>query len=259
MKNEDFKKDFSRLWDKFVTVGVSQKEASIIIEGTLQQGWINKLLVFSDYAIFIADNKRLKYLYVSPSIENICGYKNDEFTDVYSLVKIFDEKELKIILQIAELVLAKISILSFTADSFSRLRFTRNNWGKDINGNLKNFLQHSMGLTFSEQGMIQIELIIITDITSFNNSPNHFYKLSKVNTHGSEEILLQGVFEKEIITPREREIFSLITLGKTSEEISAQLNISTETVKSHRKNLLEKTNSENSIDLLRYGYAQGWL
>jgi DNA-binding NarL/FixJ family response regulator len=58
---------------------------------------------------------------------------------------------------------------------------------------------------------------------------------------------------KEIaFTTREMEVLQHICLGLNNEEIAEKLFISPKTVKSHRSNLLEKTNSKNSSVLIIY-------
>ncbi len=52
------------------------------------------------------------------------------------------------------------------------------------------------------------------------------------------------------ITQRESEILRLLIQGKTSKDISNQLNISINTVNSHRASLLKKTNSKNTAELI---------
>ncbi|MFK7822866.1 MAG: response regulator [Oligoflexales bacterium] len=53
------------------------------------------------------------------------------------------------------------------------------------------------------------------------------------------------------LTPREKEILRLIAQGKNSNEISNILHISTHTVRTHRKNILEKTNLGSGDELVR--------
>jgi len=58
---------------------------------------------------------------------------------------------------------------------------------------------------------------------------------------------------KEIaFTTREMEVLQQICLGFNNDEIAEKLFISPKTVKSHRSNLLEKTNSKNSSVLILY-------
>lgn len=52
------------------------------------------------------------------------------------------------------------------------------------------------------------------------------------------------------LTKREKEIISLIALGKTSKEIAEMLFLSELTIKTHRKNISEKLGAKNVVDLL---------
>ena len=51
---------------------------------------------------------------------------------------------------------------------------------------------------------------------------------------------------------REIEVLGLIMLGHTNHEIADKLFISFETVRSHRKNILEKTGAKNTAALINY-------
>jgi DNA-binding CsgD family transcriptional regulator len=54
------------------------------------------------------------------------------------------------------------------------------------------------------------------------------------------------------LTVREIEILGLIMQGYTSHKIAEKLFISYETIKSHRKNILEKTGAKNTAALINY-------
>ncbi|TAG55479.1 MAG: DNA-binding response regulator [Cytophagales bacterium] len=54
------------------------------------------------------------------------------------------------------------------------------------------------------------------------------------------------------ITPREREILSLVITEKSTKQISEALNISENTVETHRKNLMKKTNTKTTVGLVKY-------
>ncbi len=54
------------------------------------------------------------------------------------------------------------------------------------------------------------------------------------------------------LTNRENEVLALIMSGFTNSEIAAKLFVSFETVKSHRKNILEKTGAKNTANLFTY-------
>lgn len=61
------------------------------------------------------------------------------------------------------------------------------------------------------------------------------------------------------LTRREKEVLSLLIEGKKSEEISRQLFISKLTVNTHRRNLLKKTNTPNTIKLISVAIKKGWV
>lgn len=53
------------------------------------------------------------------------------------------------------------------------------------------------------------------------------------------------------LTPRELEVLKLIAKGMTDKEISEELFLSYNTVRTHRKNILRKTETKNSIELMK--------
>jgi DNA-binding NarL/FixJ family response regulator len=57
-----------------------------------------------------------------------------------------------------------------------------------------------------------------------------------------------------ILTPREIEIVKLLAKEFTNDKIAKALNISFRTVETHRKNIMQKTNSHNLAGLLKYAY-----
>jgi DNA-binding NarL/FixJ family response regulator len=62
-----------------------------------------------------------------------------------------------------------------------------------------------------------------------------------------------------MITGREREILEWVASGKSNRDISEGLGISEHTVKNHLKNIMQKLQMENRVQLTRYVFEQGWL
>lgn len=58
--------------------------------------------------------------------------------------------------------------------------------------------------------------------------------------------------EHNILSARELEIITLISLEYSGKEISEQLFISTNTVETHRKNIMKKLKTKNTIGLVKY-------
>jgi DNA-binding NarL/FixJ family response regulator len=54
------------------------------------------------------------------------------------------------------------------------------------------------------------------------------------------------------LTPREREVFDLLVLGRRMSDIARELGLSIKTASTHKTNLLNKMNAETTADLVRY-------
>ena len=59
------------------------------------------------------------------------------------------------------------------------------------------------------------------------------------------------------LTPRQREILQLIAEGRSTRQISEELNISIKTVETHRANLMHRLRVSTTPDLVRFAIRQG--
>ena len=53
------------------------------------------------------------------------------------------------------------------------------------------------------------------------------------------------------LTPREREVFAFIALGKTNKEMARQLGLSARTVEGYRASIMRKVGAKNATELVR--------
>lgn len=60
-----------------------------------------------------------------------------------------------------------------------------------------------------------------------------------------------------ILTSREREVLQLLAEGGKTAEIGSQLNISPRTVESHRRNIMEKLDLKQFVELVKYAIREG--
>ncbi len=63
----------------------------------------------------------------------------------------------------------------------------------------------------------------------------------------------------ELLTNREREVLQMVAEGKTNKDIAAALNVSTYTVESHRKAVLQKLNLHSLPELMLYAMRKGLI
>lgn len=63
----------------------------------------------------------------------------------------------------------------------------------------------------------------------------------------------------DTLTPREREVFQLLAVGKSNKEVARDLHISLGTAKKHRENLQRKLDCHSPADLARLAIREGLL
>jgi two-component system, NarL family, invasion response regulator UvrY len=61
------------------------------------------------------------------------------------------------------------------------------------------------------------------------------------------------------LSPREREVMTMILSGRRLKEIAASLDISVKTVTTHRSRLLRKLGVDDNLGLYRYGVRNGLI
>lgn len=65
--------------------------------------------------------------------------------------------------------------------------------------------------------------------------------------------------DADVLTPRQKDILRLVSLGHTNREIAGMLEISVRTVEVHRFNLMRRLNVRNVAQLLRRALQLGIL
>ena len=59
-------------------------------------------------------------------------------------------------------------------------------------------------------------------------------------------------FSYDLLTEREKEVLQLIAEGKTNKDVAGQLNLSPQTIESHRANLMQKLGLHSTADIILY-------
>ena len=99
-------------------------------------------------------------------------------------------------------------------------------------------------------------LILISEWCKKLKNRFHYYVGNDLSNfrYPDEELLMKGFF-----TDREFEIIRLIESGFNSEQIAEKLFVSTYTINTHRRNILDKTGKAHISDLIYDLKEQGLL
>lgn len=84
-----------------------------------------------------------------------------------------------------------------------------------------------------------------------------FFKLDESDSSSAHDPFTDDFARRLNLTFREVEIIRLICQGLSSEQMAEQLNLSIETIKTHRKNIYFKLNINKVADLIQFAIKQG--
>lgn len=253
---QDFYLEAKKLWRT-----VSNPDFSLPNEIQFQIEINKKLLnIFQagDYYHFIFNVYRGDFEHISPDLFKVLGYDPSEMDVHFFLDKIHPQDQSyflnfeKTVVEFFEKIPPeKISKYKIQYDfriknaSNAYIRILHQLVVLQHNGNV---LERSFGL-HTNISHIKPNGIPLLSIVGLDNEPSFF--------NIQPESFFEASFSE--LSKREREILRCIVEGKTSEEIARNLSISIHTINSHRKNILEKTNTKTATELVVKTIHEGWI
>jgi DNA-binding CsgD family transcriptional regulator len=130
------------------------------------------------------------------------------------------------------------------------------------NGDYIRILQQVITIQHDGENKILRTLVVHTDISHIKQEGIPLLSFIGMNGEPSYiNIDVAKVFHPQhtVLTEREREIVGLLIEGKDSRAIGESLHISKQTVDTHRKNILRKTESPNTAALINMAVKKGWV
>jgi DNA-binding CsgD family transcriptional regulator len=255
MKLELFRDEANKLWRRMSGEPASN---NLHIELDLYKRLLNFFQV-GGYYYFVFNLKTLGFDMVSPQVEKVLGYDPSTFTpplfmdilhpDDRQWFLAFETKSAEFLSQLPVDKLVKYKIRY-------DFRF------KKKNGDYIRILHQVAAIEHDEHGGLIRTLGVHTDITHLK--PEGKPVLSYIGMEGEPSYLdvdVKNTFieSKEVLTSREKEVLILLIEGKLSKEVSDILNISKQTVDSHRKNMLRKNNLNSTGELIGKAIRDGWI
>lgn len=187
-------------------------------------------------------------------VDKILGYSPSEF-DLLTILNIAHPDDKDLVLRVSKGVINHaLEHTNFSRENSSHYisyRFRK----KD--GSYIKLLRQSTIYEFAENGKMISNLSLVTDISLTDKTDKVDWNV--VTPELDLNVFKQKIFKEFIgfFTARELEIVELIEKGVTTQEIAQQLFISKETVSTHRKNILRKSNCHNSQELLVFCRKNG--
>lgn len=250
--NEDFK-NLTSVWEK--TQKKSQENTSL---PKIKFDEITSTIFSTGlFYYYIVDFYDMSLSNVSSPIKDIHGFepKTVTFNDILSTIHPDDIPFVsKVETTIADFFYNKIGkekILQYKMNYSFRSRLKSGEYG---------LLNHqAILLTLDANGGFGKSLNIHTDISHLSNENTYKYSLISIDNDLSYmNLSLEGAATASIeFTKREKEIIKLLANGFTNSIIAKTLHIAENTVKVHRKNILQKANCKNTPELIKQCIIQG--
>jgi DNA-binding CsgD family transcriptional regulator len=131
---------------------------------------------------------------------------------------------------------------------------------KDIKGKYTWFVNQMLPLELDKNGNVWLMLITYDLLPPRNESQTASRKVVNMRTSQIHFFAEDSRGDKKNkLTKREVEILGLLAKGMASKKIADELYLSVNTVNNHRRNILEKTKSENTAMAIQYGIGLGLL
>ena len=255
MKPELFNQEFNRMFKWF---GKESVPSLFNLELAFYKKLWNFFLIGDSY-YFILNHHNLDFEFVSKEIEDLMGYTPSEFNVQFMNENLHPEDH-PFFLSMGSTLIEFFSKLPLEKLMKYKVRYDVRYRKK--NGEYVRILYQGVMLEHDEKGRILRTLGVHTDITYLKQEGKPL--LSFIGMDGEPSFVdvgLENIFieSKQELTRREKQVLTLLIEGKLSKEISSILNISKQTVDTHRKNMLHKNNLSNTGELIGKAIRHGWI
>ncbi|MBS1525915.1 MAG: PAS domain-containing protein [Bacteroidetes bacterium] len=257
MKLELFHNEAAKIWKRVTEQGENPNELL-----QLELDLYKKLLIFfqvgeSCYMIFSFN--RLQFDFVSNEISEVLGYTREEF-NVDMIMKCIHPDDRAWFLNCQDAAGSFLLGLTPEKQMKYKLRFDYRMKKKD--GEYLRIMQQVVVVQNDNEGKILRTLIVLTDISHLKKDGE--VVMSYIGMDGEPSYLnvnVQTLFleKSRLLSKREKEVLCLMTEGQLSKQIADTLCISKHTVDSHRKNLLKKTRSASTAELVNKAIKDGLI
>ena len=217
--------------------------------------FFNTVLNFLPGAVYILNYQTGKYIYVSENCESFLGYTSKEFMKMGNsfFIEKFHPDDFAIF---SGKVFSRFieHVKALKPNVLKKSRFSVNYRFKRKDGEYIKLLQQYVVIETTQEGLPLIVLGYCADITAHKHDDRVVFSVSRQDNSKGFTTISTDTFPnpKLQISKREHEVIKCLIQGLSSKQIADKLMISLHTVNAHRRNLLEKTGSKNTAELIQY-------
>lgn len=221
--------------------------------------FLGKAYNFGDFFYYIFNFSTQRFDHVSGGINQVLGIAPEELDPVYFKNKMHPS-DLESYMEI-EKVAAKF-LFNSEPDQHLNYRLRYDCRILHSGGDYVRVLHQMLPVRSNKAGVPFRIIGVFTDISHLKIEGKISFSLIGLNgapTYLGIDSLKNQISSKNVLSKRETEILLMLSEDMISREIAAKLFISTQTVANHRKNMLMKTGTNSTIELLMKAIRNGWV
>lgn len=217
----------------------------------------NSIISTGPFSFYIIDFFDMSLSHISPSMFQLHDFDPETitFNDVLGAIH---PDDINFVVK-AEAFLTKFFYENVGREKLLSYKISYSHRCRMKNGEYALFNHQALMLTMDDNGGYGKSLNIHTRIDHLSNF--NTYKISLIGLNGEPSFMNLSLDEDNIesseFSKREIDIIKLIGNGLNNTEIAEKLFISPLTVKKHRNNILTKSNSKNTAELIKNCILQG--
>jgi DNA-binding CsgD family transcriptional regulator len=217
----------------------------------------NSIISTGPFSFYIIDFFDMSLSHISPSIYEMHGFDPETITFNDILGAIHPE-DVEFVIK-AEDFLTKFFYENVGREKLLTYKISYCYRAKLKNGDFALFSHQALMLTMDDTGGYGKSLNIHTRIDHL--SSQNTYKISLIGLNGEPSFMNLSLYdsdrENKQFSKREIDIIRLVGAGLNNTEIGKKLFISPLTVKKHRNNIMAKSDSKNTAELIKNCMLQG--
>lgn len=221
---------------------------------------IASLFSIGPYYYYIMDFKTMDIIHAHPGVEQVLGVSLEDF-NIHRLFELMHPDDLTFMYE-KERLASEFFNNHTVPEAFSKYKVMYLMRVRDQNGRYRTILHQTKALHLSKDGGIQTSITVHTDVTylkmpitqqiSFVSDTLPCYYAIESN----RLCKVEGDLHQKL-TSKEKGIVRMLSTGKTSKDISEDLSLSIHTVNTHKKNILNKSKSVNTAELMAKCLMEG--
>jgi DNA-binding CsgD family transcriptional regulator len=216
--------------------------------------------IFANSFLAIIDQSNMKYVYMGPAAKDFTGHETSVLMEkgMGFLLEFLIPEDLNFLLTVFPRMHQVVASLPIEKKLYTHFYY---NFRLNTSTGINHLHQQTIPLALNDRGENYLVLAVLSNVSEFKKDNTVHYKLLLKMPGAPVEVLAAGN-SKQAETPltkRETEITQHLSDGKDSQDIADQLFISQATVRTHRKNILEKTGAKNVAHLVQLALANGWI